>query len=124
MKDDDAKTLLEKSQKGSMDISLWIEWFLNCLKRAIEGSDTILESILVKARFWEKHNDKSFNSRQTLLVNALLDGFKGKLNSSKWAKIGKCSQDTALRDINNLLELGVLVKDGAGGRSTSYFLSL
>jgi Fic family protein len=112
--------ILEQCQKGSSDITLWIEWFLLCLKRAIEGSEQLLDSVLVKARFWETHTGKSLNPRQKLIINRLLEGFKGNLNTSKWAKITKCSQDTALRDIHNLIDINILKKEGAGGRSTRY----
>lgn len=115
--------VLEQCQKGSLDITVWMEWFLHCLKRAIAASDETLESILIKARFWENHAGESFNDRQRVIINRLLDGFDGKLNSSKWAKITKCSQDTALRDITDLLERSILAKDGAGGRSTGYILN-
>jgi len=115
--------ILEKSQKSALDITPWIKWFLECLKRAIEASDGTLESVLLKARFWEKHIHQSFNERQRNIINHLLDGsFEGRLTSSKWAKMGKCSGDTALRDINDLLDRGTLIKDGAGGRSTGYLL--
>lgn len=114
--------VLEHSQKANMDITNWLEWFLNCLKRAIIASDETLEVILIKAKFWETHAGESFNDRQRKVINQLLDGFEGKLNSSKWAKFTKCSQDTALRDINDLLERGILAKDDAGGRSTGYHL--
>lgn len=113
--------VLERSQKSTLDITPWIEWFLGCLQRAIAASDTALESILVKARFWEAHSGQPFNDRQRSILNRLLDGgFEGKLTSSKWAKLGKCSQDTALRDITDLVERGILLKDDAGGRSTGY----
>ena len=114
--------ILEKCQKGNLDITAWLIWFLESLKHAIKASDQMLEVVLTKARFWENNKDQAFNDRQRIIINCLLDGFKGKLTSSKWAKIGKCSQDTALRDITNLLERGILQKDDAGGRSTSYFL--
>ncbi len=114
--------VLEKSQKGSLDITLWMEWYLNCLKRAINASDKLLESVLLKDRFWKFHKTETFNERQCKVVNRLLDGFEGKLTSSKWAKLAKCSQDTAGRDINDLLERNVLAKEPAGGRSTSYVL--
>jgi len=115
--------ILEKSQKSTLDITPWIEWFLSCLKRAIEASDGMLESVLVKARFWEKHINQPFNERQRNVINRLLDGgFEGRLTSSKWAKMSKCSGDTALRDITDLLDRGILIKDGAGGRSTGYLL--
>ncbi len=116
--------VLESCQKGSPDITPWIEWFLNCLKRAIAASEKMLESVLVKARFWKVHAGESFNERQRTIINRLLDGFEGKLTTSKWAKLTKCSQDTALRDINDLLNRQILAKDEAGGRSTSYELRL
>ncbi|MEQ1789189.1 MAG: Fic family protein [Rickettsiales bacterium] len=115
--------VLEKSQKSTLDITPWIEWFLGCLKRAIRASDTTLESVLTKARFWEAHSGQPFNDRQRNILGRLMDdGFEGKLTSSKWAKLGKCSQDTALRDITDLVERRILLKDNAGGRSTGYIL--
>jgi Fic family protein len=114
--------ILEKTQKGTMDITLWIDWFLDCLGRAIEGAETTLAAVLYKARFWEKAASLPINERQRRILNRLLDGFEGKLTSSKWAKLAKCSQDTALRDITNLVELGILKKDEGGGRSTNYSL--
>lgn len=114
--------ILEQCQKGGMDVTPWLEWFLNCLKHALVTSEETLQLVLTKAKFWKIHADKSFNDRQRAMINRLLDGFIGKLNSSKWAKITKCSQDTALRDINDLLERKVLIKESAGGRSTSYQL--
>lgn len=116
--------VLEKCQKGTLNITFWIEWFLNCLKQAITASEEILESVLIKAQFWKIHAGESFNHRQRFIINRLLDDFYGKLTSSKWAKLTKCSQDTALRDINDLLERKILIKDDAGGRSTSYHLFL
>jgi Fic family protein len=116
--------VLEKSQKGTLDVTLWIGWYLNCLRRAINASDKLLEIILVKDRFWKLHKSETFNERQRKVINRLLDGFEGKLTSSKWAKLAKCSQDTAGRDINDLLERKILAKEEAGGRSTSYALKL
>ena len=113
---------LERSQKGSLDISDWIEWYLQCLSRAIQASHTILEVVLEKETFWKNHAGESFHERQRKILNSLFDGFEGKLTSSKWAKICKCSQDTAQRDINDLINRGILVKEPAGGRSTSYRL--
>jgi Fic family protein len=115
--------ILESTQKGSLDISAWIEWFLKCLGRSVESSEQTLADIMLKAGFWEAHASTSFNARQQLMLNKLLDGFEGKLVSSKWARITKCSPDTALRDIQELMDLGILLKDGAGGRSTSYSLA-
>ena len=115
--------ILEKTQKATMDITPWMEWFLDCLGRAIGGAQTALGSVLSKARFWEAVRNISLNERQRLVLNRLLDGFEGKLTSSKWAKLTKCSHDTALRDIAALVEAGILVRNPAGGRSTSYSLA-
>ena len=114
--------ILEKTQKGTLDITDWLEWFLGCLDRAFDATETTLAVVFRKARFWEKHADTPLNQRQRLILNKLLDGFDGKLTSSKWAKLTKCSQDTAHRDILDLVNIGILVKDSAGGRSTSYSL--
>lgn len=114
--------ILEKTQKGSLDITPWLEWFLSCLERAIDGAQVTLRLVMRKARFWESIAGISINDRQRLVLNRLLDNFEGKLTSSKWAKLAKCSQDTAYRDITELVELGILKKDSAGGRSTSYSL--
>lgn len=116
--------VLERCQKGSLNITAWIEWYLHCLKRAIGTSESTLEAVLAKAGFWKAHAGESFNDRQRAIINRLLDGFEGKLTSSKWAKLAKCSQDTALRDISDLLTRRILAKDEAGGRSTSYRLAL
>ena len=114
--------VLERCQKGTLDITSWVEWFLGCLKRALEASEETLQAVLVKAEFWKLHAGESFNDRQRKVINRLLDGFEGKLTTSKWAKLTKCSQDTALRDITDLLTRQILSKDDAGGRSTSYAL--
>lgn len=111
---------LEQTQKGELDISRWQNWFLSCLLDAIEGAQEILASILGKAYFWERFAQEPLNGRQVKMLNKLLDGFDGKLTTSKWAKIAKCSQDTAYRDILNLIDRGALRKDEGGGRSTSY----
>jgi len=116
--------VLERSQKGNFDITAWMEWYLNCLKRAIGASEKILGAVLIKAGFWKAHASEPFSDRQRKVINRLLDGFEGKLTSSKWAKLTKCSQDTALRDITDLLDRRILKKDEAGGRSTSYELWL
>jgi Fic family protein len=115
--------ILEATQKGDLDITAWLEWFLDCLGRAFTHAETMLEAVLKKARFWDKYAGAAFNDRQRKIVNQLLNGFEGKLTSSKWAKLAKCSQDTALRDIEDMVRKGVLKKDGAGGRSTSYSLT-
>ncbi len=114
---------LEYMQKGTLDITTWMQWFLGCLGRAIEGSQTILASVLNKARFWETVGQTSLNDRERLVFNRLLDGFEGKLTTSKYAKLAKCSQDTALRDILHLVEESILVRNPEGGRSTSYALA-
>lgn len=113
---------LEETQKGTMDVTARLKWFLECLDRAIDGAESIIGNALRKARFWERYGSADLNERQRDILNKLLDGFEGKLTSSKWAKIEKCSADTALRDINDLIERGILKKDTAGGRSTSYSL--
>jgi Fic family protein len=115
--------LLEATQKGTMDVTDWLEWFLGCLLRAVQGAEQTLSSVLLKARYWQHWASVPMNDRQIKLLNKLLDGFDGKLTSSKWAAIGKCSQDTALRDISDLLARGVLKKSDASGRSTSYELA-
>ena len=114
--------ILEATQKGDLDITDWLSWFLSCLGRAIDGAETILAGVLEKAQFWDRYRTAGLNERQSDMLNRLLDGFEGKLTSSKWAKIQKCSPDTALRDITSLVERGILTKDAAGGRSTSYSL--
>ena len=115
--------LLAQTQKGTMDVTLWMEWFLACLGRAIDGAQTTLAAVLSKARFWQAFRTVPINVRQRLVLNRLLDGFEGKLTTSKWAKIAKCSSDTALRDILELVEHGILVRNPEGGRSTSYALA-
>lgn len=112
--------ILEATQKGGLDITVWLSWFLTCLDHASDGAETILESVIRKARFWEAFADQPLNERQRKVLNRFLDGFEGKLTSSKWAALAKTSQDTASRDINDLLERGILVKEAGGGRSTSY----
>jgi len=114
--------ILERTQKGTLEVTPWMQWFLGCLDRAFDGAEATLASVLRKARFWEAHAGESLNNRQRKVVNRLLDGFEGKLTSSKWAKLAKCSQDTAHRDIVDLVKRGILAKDAAGGRSTSYSL--
>jgi len=115
--------ILEGTQKGGLDITNWLKWYLECLDRAFDGAETILGKVFQKARFWESCRSHAFNERQTQILNRLLDGFVGKLTSSKWAKLTKCSQDTALRDINDLVAQDVLMKEQGGGRSTSYALA-
>lgn len=116
--------MLERTQKGGLDITPWLSWFIGCLDRAFGGAETILASVMRKARFWEAIAGQALNERQRKVVNRLLDGFEGKLTNAKWAALTKASSDTALRDINDLLRRGILVKDAAGGRSTSYSLAL
>ncbi|MCK1419673.1 MULTISPECIES: Fic family protein [unclassified Bradyrhizobium] len=118
----DYYAILERTQKGGLDITDWLSWFLDCLDRAFDGADAILGGILRKADFWNSHSARQFNERQRLVLNRLFDGFDGKLTSSKWAKLTKVSQATAARDIDELIGYGILKKDPAGGRSTSYSL--
>ena len=113
---------LECTQKGATDVTAWLTWFLACLGRAIHGADGVLAAVIAKAQFWERAAALALNERQIKILNRLLDGFEGKITSSKWATIAKCSQDTANRDIAALLDLGLLRKGEAGGRSTSYEL--
>jgi len=114
---------LESTQKGDVDVTQWQTWFLGCLLRAVEGAHETLGSVLMKARFWERFATEPLNERQITILNKLLDGIEGKLTTSKWAKIAKCSQDTAYRDILDLVRRGALEKDAGGGRSTSYSLA-
>lgn len=114
--------MLEKTQKGNLNITPWMEWFLECLERALISSDQIVNKVLQKHQFWIDNKEIQFNERQILMLEKLLDGFTGKLNSTKWAKINKCSTDTALRDIQDLITKNILEKEPSGGRSTSYFL--
>lgn len=116
-------TLLEATQKGNLDVTDWLQWFLACLLRAITAADVTLSAVLTKADFWQRWAGIPLNPRQIKLLNRLLDNFEGKLTSSKWAAIAKCSPDTALRDIQDLLERGMLQKSEAGGRSTSYAIN-
>ena len=105
-----------------MDVTPWMDWFLGCLGRAIDGAQTALSSVLAKARLWESLAGMTLNERQRQMLNYLLDGFEGKLTNAKWAKLAKCSPDTALRDIQYLVDHGILVRGTEGGRSTSYYL--
>jgi Fic family protein len=114
---------LESAQRGGLDITPWLGWFLGCLDRAIEGAGATLSGVLSKARLWQRVNQRPVNDRQRLVINRMLDGFRGFLTTSKYAKLAKCSTDTALRDIRELLERGVLVQNPGGGRSTSYRLA-
>ena len=115
--------LLEATQKGDLDITPWLQWFLECLDRAFDKADDTLSAVMDKARFWDAIKDQPLNERQQRVLNRLLDGFEGKLTSSKWAKLTKSSQDTASRDIDDLIRKGILVRGAAGGRSTSYELA-
>jgi Fic family protein len=116
--------ILEATQKAELDITQWLAWFLVCLERAIEGAEATLARVLTKARFWEAIKDQLLNQRQRAMINRLLNGFEGKLTTSKWATLSKASQDTALRDITDLVARGILVRDPGGGRSTSYSLKM
>lgn len=114
---------LESQQKSGMDITPWLSWFLVCLERAIDAAETSLASVLRKARLWERVNRKPVNDRQKAVINRMLGDFEGFLNTSKYAKLAKCSNDTALRDIQELVERGILIRNQGGGRSTSYRLN-
>lgn len=114
--------VLEKVQKGNLNITEWLVWFLDCLDRSIDTTDKALQTVLHKTKFWDRHLHTPINERQRLLINKLFDGFDGKLTSSKWAKITKCSADTALRDIQDLINKDILEKETGGGRSTNYAL--
>jgi len=112
--------ILERTQKGSLNITNWLNWFLNCLLNALNATESKLGSVLFKSHFWKTHATTNLNDRQIVMLNKILDGFEGKLTSSKWAKITKCSADTALRDIQDLITKDILKKEEGGGRSTSY----
>ena len=114
--------ILEQTQRGSLDVTAWLTWFLDALHRAVDNAQHTVDVVLVKTRFWQRWATASFNEREIKLLNRLLDGFDGKLTSSKWAAIAKCSPDTALRDIGELVALGVLRRSVSGGRSTAYEL--
>ena len=111
---------LESAQRGTLDITEWIAWFLSCLDRTIDGANETLTSVLRKARVWERINQSPVNNRQRKVINRMLDDFKGHLTTSKYAKLAKCSNDTALRDIRELLARGIVAQNSGGGRSTSY----
>lgn len=115
--------ILERTQKGTTDITAWLVWFLACLGRAIESSQSTLAAVHKKARFWKRVADVPLNRRQRRVLDRLLNDFQGKLTTSKWAKLAKCSQDTALRDITDLVRRGLLVRNPGAGRSTSYSLA-
>jgi Fic family protein len=115
--------ILEATQRGDLDITEWLSWFFDCLDRALQAAEAAIRIATDKAKFWEWHRNFDFNERQRKVVNRLLDGFEGKLTSSKWATLSKVSADTALRDIEKLVEAGILIKEAAGGRSTSYSLA-
>ncbi len=116
--------ILEQTQKRAMDVTPWMEWFLGCLGRAIDGAQETLSTVLEKARFWERIRSVQLNERQRMVINRLLDGFEGKLTTSKYAVVAKCSQDTAYRDILELIKHSVMIQNPKGGRSTSYSLKL
>lgn len=120
---DDYYRILEQTQRATLDVTPWMEWFLACLTRAIERAQTAISGAIARARFWERLRDIPLNDRQRLVIGRLVEGLAGTLTSSKWAALTKCSQDSALRDIQQLVERGVLVRNPAGGRSTSYSLA-
>jgi Fic family protein len=114
--------LLETTQKGDLNVTTWMSWFLECLSRAFERAESALDAVLAKSAFWDRHRETPLNARQQVMVNKLLDGVDGNLTTSKWAKITKASPDTALRDIEALIAAGILQRNPGGGRSTSYSL--
>ena len=114
--------VLQKVQHSSGDITEWLDWFLNCLKNAMLATENTAQQILRKAEFWILHEHTPINERQRMMLNKLFDGFDGKLQTSKWAKIAKTSADTALRDIKDLVEKGILQQTSEGGRSAHYEL--
>ncbi len=116
--------ILEKTQKGSLEVTNWMTWFLNCLNKALLNSESLLSRIITKHEFWLENGNHLKNDRQKKVLNMLLDGFHGKLNTTKWARINKCSQDTALRDIQDLMDKKILYKLPDGGRSTAYDLTV
>jgi len=118
----DYYSILERTQKGPLDVTPWMDWFLGCLGRSFDGTEATLAAVMRKGRFWEHLAHISINDRQRAILNRLLDGFEGKLTTTKWAKLAKCSHDTALRDIRDLIDHGILKQDPGGGRSTSYSL--
>ena len=113
---------LELAQQGTLDVTEWLEWFLGCLLRSIQGAGEQTKEVMLKATFWSQWSGASMNERQVKMLNKLLDGFEGNLTNKKWVAINKCSPDTALRDIKELIDRGILVSAGAGGRSTHYAL--
>lgn len=115
--------ILERTQQGTLDVTAWLAWFLGALHRALSNAQHTLDAVLAKARFWQRWATTPLNPRQVLLLERLLDGFEGKLTSSKWSAIAQCSPDTALRDINELIDLGILRRSVGGGRSTAYELT-
>jgi Fic family protein len=116
----DYYNVLERTQKGTLDVTEWLLWFLGALQRAVNSTQLSLDAVLVKTKFWRRWSATPMNQRQIKLLNRMLDGWDGKLTSSKWATLAKCSPDTALRDINELIALGTLCKLPSGGRSTAY----
>ena len=118
----DYYSILERTQKGPLDVTPWMDWFLGCLGRSFDGTEATLAAVMRKGRLWEHLAQISINDRQRAILNRLLDGFEGKLTTTKWAKLAKCSHDTALRDIRDLIDHGILKRDPGGGRSTSYSL--
>ena len=114
---------LERCQRGGLDITLWLEWFLECLGRTVDGAEDALATVLRKTKVWERINRSPVNERQRTVINRLLDGFEGKLSTSNYAALAKCSEDTALRDIKQLVGRGILEQEEGGGRSTRYRLA-
>ena len=114
--------MLERSQKGALDVTDWLAWFLDCFSRALDGAEAACANVLRKADFWQRYSREAFDKRQKTVLNRFLDGFEGKLTAKKWAAIGKCSIPTAQRDINELVERGILRRNPGGSKNTSYDL--
>ncbi|WP_410875069.1 Fic family protein [Nocardia sp. A7] len=115
--------VLESTQRGDLDVTLWLLWFLDALHQSIDNADNTIDAALAKSRFWRTWHGTPMNPRQIDMLNRILDGFNGKLTTRKWSTITKTSQASALRDINELLDLGVLRRSDSSGRSTSYELT-
>jgi Fic family protein len=116
-------SILEKTQNENFDVTGWMLWFFDCMQKALKTTDIILLNVIKKSEFWKIHNKTPLNNRQRLVINKLLSGIDGKLQSSKWAQIAKCSSDTALRDIKDLIKKEILCRKSQGGRSTNYDLA-
>jgi Fic family protein len=116
--------ILSQSLNGSLDITIWLQWFLGCIHRAYDASENLLSKTLIKAKFWSEQHNANFNKRQRIIINQLLDGYDEKLTTSLYASLTQCARDTALRDLTALIQMGVMQKAGGLGKNTLYILSL